>query len=316
MKWILPADKRCQRAGVNVIFKNLLAISLGALTLSLTFDVEPSRALEKLKVYRGVLVLEGKIVAGDYDNLRNFLGIKSNFDKISGGVFLASPGGDVAEAMKMGRLIRALRLSTDAPSGPQTGIARFGESLIHANNLKNPKNNYLCASACFFVYVAGIYRNLNWTGRLGVHRPTQLETKARTPSSDESTKSTAWFIHETVKNYLRDMDVPDKYVGLIFSTPPNDVRWITQNEFDSDLRGFIPELKDWVGAKCDPYTSREKMISGVINTRSTPLKNTRISEDEKAVSVSARRSNEIVKCRMQAKSELPIEAWRRVFLGK
>ena len=77
---------------MNVVLKHVLAIVFGGVTISLMLGVEPSTALEELKVYRGVLVLEGKIVSGDYDKLRNFLGTKSNFDKISGGVFLASPG--------------------------------------------------------------------------------------------------------------------------------------------------------------------------------------------------------------------------------
>jgi hypothetical protein len=297
------------------MLKNVLATILGALTLSLTLGVEPSNALEELKVYRGVLVIEGKIVAGDYDKFRNFLGNKSNFDKISGGVFLASSGGNVAEAMRIGRLIRTLRLSTDAPSGPPAGNAKFGESLISANNLVNPKANYLCTSACFFVYVSGIYRNMNWVGRLGVHRPIQLGGNARRLSGDEALKAN-WFVRETIKNYLKDMDVPDKYVDLVFSVPPNGMRWITQNEFDSDLRGFIPELKDWVGAKCDPHTSEEKISSDVFKTGSPPLGYARISEKDKAVSVSENRSSEIVKCWMQAKTELPIEAWYKVFLGK
>jgi hypothetical protein len=300
---------------VNVVSKHVLAIIFGALTLNLMLGVEPSNALEKLKVYRGVLVLEGKIVSGDYDKLRNFLGTKSNFDKISDGVFLASPGGDLAEAMRIGRLIRALRLSTDAPSGPPSGIAKFGESLIQANDLANPKTNYLCASACFFVYVSGIYRNLNWTGRLGVHQPTLLKSNGLTLSSDEALKSN-WFVRESVKNYLKDMNVPDKYVDLVFSVPPTETRWINQSEFDSDLRGFIPELKDWVGAKCDLHTSGEIIVYDVLKTRSPPLENARISEEEKVVSESVKRSSEIVKCWMRTKTELPIEAWHNVFLGK
>jgi hypothetical protein len=314
-KNVIGADKRRRGAAVNVVLKHILAIILGALTLNLMLGVEPAKALEELKVYRGVLVLEGKIVAGDYDKLRKFLGNKFNFDKISDGVFLASPGGNVAEAMRIGRLIRTLRLSTDAPSGPPTGNAKFGESLIKANHLVNPKTNYLCASACFFVYVSGIYRNLNWVGRLGVHRPIQLEGNARTLTSDESLKAN-WFVRETVKNYLKDMDVPDKYVDLIFSVPPTEVRWITQNEFDSDLRGFIPELKDWVGAKCDLHTSGEKISTDVFKTGSPPLGYSRISEKEREVSVSERRSSEIGKCWMQTNTELSIEAWNKVFLGK
>ena len=112
------------------------------------------------------------------------------------------------------------------------------------------------------------------------------------------------------------MDVPDKYVDVVFSVPPTEIRWITQNEFDLDLRGFIPEFKNWVGAKCDPHANGEKIISDVFKTGSPPLGYARISEKEKAVSVSAKRSSEIVKCGMQAKTELPIEAWNKVFLGK
>jgi hypothetical protein len=300
---------------VNVVLKLVLATILGALTLNLMLGVEPSRALEELKVYRGVLVLEGKIVRGDYDKLHKFLGTKSNYDKITGGVFLASPGGYMDEAMKIGRLIRTLRLSTDAPSGPPSSIAKFGESLIHGNDLVNPKANYLCTSACFFVYVSGIYRNLNWVGRLGVHRPTQIESVARTQSDEEASKST-WITHETVKNYLKEMDVPDKYIDLVFSTTPSEIRLITQDEFESDLRGFIPELRDWVGAKCDPHTNGEKINSDVLKTRSPQLENARTSEKEKIFSVSAKQSSEIVKCWMQVKTELPIEAWHKVFFGK
>jgi len=307
------ADKRRRGSSVNVLLKHLLAIVLGALSLSFMLGVEPSEAFEELRVYRGVLVLEGKIVPGDYDKLRNFLGTKSNFDKITGGVFLASPGGYIDEAMKIGRLIRTLRLSTDAPSGPPSGIAKFGESLIHANDLVNAKANYLCTSACFFVYVSGIYRNLNWVGRLGVHRPTQIESVARTQSDEEASRST-WFTHETVKNYLKEMDVPDKYIDLVFTVPPNEIRLITQDEFDLDLRGFIPEMKDWVGAKCD--ADAERIISDNLKTRSPPLENAPTFEKEKMFSVSAKQSSEIAKCWMQVKAELPIEAWHKVFFGK
>ena len=106
---------------VNSVLRRGLVAILGAFALAPLLGAEPSSALEELRVYRGVLVFEGKIVAGDFDKVRSFLGKKSNFDKISGGVFLASPGGSIIQAMKIGRLIRDLRLSTDAPSGPANG---------------------------------------------------------------------------------------------------------------------------------------------------------------------------------------------------
>jgi hypothetical protein len=301
---------------VNVVLKHIVAIIFGASTLNLVLGVERSRALEELKVYRGVLVLEGKIVPGDYDKLHKFLSTKSNYDKINGGVFLASPGGYMDEAMKIGRLIRTLRLSTDAPSGPPLSVAKFGESLIHANDLVNPKANYLCTSACFFVYVSGIYRNLNWAGRLGVHRPTQFESIAKASSGDAASKSTAWFVREMVKNYLKEMSVPDKYVDLVFSAAPNEIRLITQSEFDSDLQGFYPELRHVVAAKCDRQPSEEKIKLSDLRTTSSPLEKARASEIEEVFSVPAKRLSETGKCWAQIKAELPIEAWHKVFDGK
>src|SRR5689334_12084567 len=56
------------------------------------------------------LVMEGKIEAGDYDKLRSVYGdIRTNQFYIgspgTNWFYLASPGGDLAEAMKIGRLV-------------------------------------------------------------------------------------------------------------------------------------------------------------------------------------------------------------------
>jgi hypothetical protein len=282
---------------MTAALRSAIATLLGAVTLSLMLGVAPSKALEKLRVYRGVLVLEGIIVPGDYDKLRNFLGTKSNFDKISGGVFLASPGGNVAEAMRIGQLIRMLQLSTDAPSGPPTGSPEFGESVIRPNNLVD-QANYQCTSACFFIYVSGIYRNLSWAGRLGIHRPTQTEGYLKTANSDQVIRLNN-SVRRAVDKYLREMNVRIKYVDLIYSTPPTETRWITQDELDSDLQGFIPSLKDVVDAKCDRPTTAGP------------------SDKDKTVSIITKQPSEIAKCRMQVQAqlqtELPIEAWHNVF---
>ena len=226
-------------------------VAFGVLTNFFVFGIEISRALEPPRVYRGVLILEGKIEPGDYFSVRNFLRKKSNFEKISGGVFLASPGGSVIEAMKIGHLIRALQLSTDAPSGPPTDVPKFGTSLITPRSLVNPQANYLCASSCFLVYVAGIYRHLTWVGRLGVHRPIRVERKSQRVDSEKA-KFIDRSIRLALERYLDEMDVPEKYFKLMFSVPPNKVRWITQNEFDSDLKGYIPKIKKLINANCGP----------------------------------------------------------------
>jgi hypothetical protein len=286
---------------VIVLLRPALVTFLGALTLGLMLGVETSKALEEPKVYRGVLLLEGKIIRGDYEKVRNFLATKSNFDKISGGVFLASPGGEVAEAMKIGHLIRALQLSTSAPSGPPTGVPKVGESVITPTNLVDPRMDYQCVSACFFVFVSGIYRNVNWAGRLGIHRPSPSENDLKKLSGDEVTNLNSR-LRRAIESYLREMNVLVKYLDVMFSVSPYGMRWITQDELDSDLQGFIPRLKDVVDAKCNSAASV-----------GPPNK-------EEIASPAANQQGELVNCRIrvqtQLRSDLPIDAWHKVFDGK
>ena len=131
----------------------LILIIIGSLALCCGLGVKQCEALERLRVFRGTLILEGKIEPGDYLSVRYFLSDEANFKKISRGVFLASQGGYVLEAMKIGSLIRALRLTTDAPSPPLDG-RKFGGPIIGGTDLANPRN-YECISACFLIYVAG-----------------------------------------------------------------------------------------------------------------------------------------------------------------
>lgn len=256
-------------ARLDVVFDRLMRTSCAALALTLMCGVAPSKGLEQYKIFRGTLVLEGKFVAGDFNRLRDFIGDKANFDKIGGGIFLASPGGSLFEALKIGRLIRALKLNTDAPSGPPTGAQRFGESVIRPQHLVDPRHNYVCASACFFVYVAGIYRNLNWTGRLGIHRPS-LAAAAEKRLSAEGAFNLTWQIRELLTIYLKEMDVPETFVDLMYSVPPAKVRWITQREYDADLRGYIPEMKHWAEKNCNLDSGDHKLTPASDTTKRSP----------------------------------------------
>jgi hypothetical protein len=264
---------------------NKIRVSIPVLAaLALLFGAGCSHALESPRVFRGVLVLEGKIVPGDYARLRSFLSDKATFDKISGGVFLASPGGSVAEAMNIGRLIRALALGTEAPPGQAT-IRKLDGTTIWAADLTDPKN-YGCASACFLVFVSGIYRNENWAGRLGVHKPSRPQSDLK-PGSEDPIIDIG--VRHALENYLREMDVPTKYVDLMFNVPPSRMRWINQRELDTDLHGLIPELKDIVDAKCNSSWQ----------------------------AATDKQKQDVAACRMDAefqlRAELPAKAWPKVF---
>src|SRR5262245_8525398 len=219
------------RAAVAATFAALSAFSLAT---------RPSAAMESPKVFRGSLILEGKIEPGDYTSLHNFLRDESNFNKITGGVFLASPGGYVSEALKIGNLIRHLRLSTYAPASPPPDRRDVIGPPIRATDLVN-QSHYQCVSACFLVYVAGSDRQLSWAGRLGLHQP-QLQATKRAEVSDDDLTILTSRTRGLLKQYLIKMDVPPKYLELMYAVPFNEVRWITQQEFDEDLKGYVPGM--------------------------------------------------------------------------
>ncbi len=190
-------------------------------------------------------VLEGEIEKGDFDKFKQFILNGNNAVEI----YLASPGGDLGEAMKIGLLARILKLSTVVPSKALTNESRrFGAA---RHNLKHPRDN-VCASACFFVFVGGIHRRYDDQGPavLGIHRPTlsQSDLKRLDPDQASAVDERA---RTVVDRFLKVMDVPAKYAEEMYSVPHSRVRWIRNDEFDADFAGFIPEFRDLVRARCD-----------------------------------------------------------------
>src|SRR2546426_166749 len=78
------------------------------------------------------ITIEGEIVAGDYHKFRALV----LSTKGANPVWLASPGGNFSEALRMGRLIRALSLEVWAPMSQNIQLVR----------LSSAQNN-ACASA-------------------------------------------------------------------------------------------------------------------------------------------------------------------------
>jgi hypothetical protein len=61
----------------------------------------------------------------------------------------------------------------------------------------------------------------------------------------------------TVESYLREMGVPNRYAEQMAFVPKEQMRWVSGEEFKADFEGFIPDLKDWVDARCSNLTDVE-----------------------------------------------------------
>lgn len=257
-------------------------------------EIRPSAA--------GDLVLEGPIVAGDYEKLRSALlnPYSSNAD-----LLLASPGGDLAEAMKIGRLVRRMKLSTAVPTNETRSNIR--DKVITRHGLKNPQN-YICASACFFIFVAGIHRETVFIGppNLSIHRPFLSKDDLIRLSNGQAMDAVA-STRKAVEAYLGQMGVPPKYADLMFSVSPEQAYRITEEEFDADFDGFITDLKDWVDAQCDKRTDEEKQVYAQFKDLGYAQMPSAAQATMKEIE---RKYEGQLKCEMQLREDLALSGYR------
>lgn len=259
-------------------------------------------------------VLEGTIAVGDFEKLKNAYGdVRANQFLIGSPgfnwLYLASPGGDLAEAIKIGRFVRALKLETIIPSraGP-----KMEAQMVEQRKLRNPKANYACASACFFIFVAGIKRTFDEPGAplLGIHRPYLSDSNLRSLTGDQAINS-AYQVRTTIEGYLKEMNVPAKYAEAMFAVPKDAVRWISETAFRTDFDDVIPPLKEWLGARCDKLTDVEKLAYKQL-PKDRPIG--QFTPNERAIfdALSKKRRDKI-DCELNALDELSGQAWLQMF---
>jgi hypothetical protein len=109
-----------------------------------------------------------------------------------------SAGGNVVEAMEVGRLIRAAGLST-----------------IQLRSLE-------CASACAFAFMGGVRRVAD-PGSIGIHRLSLND--GHLVDIDETQKFTAYVIA-----YMTEMGVDAGLMQLVLSYSPDDIRYLSGSE--------------------------------------------------------------------------------------
>ena len=189
------------------------------------------------------IFIEGAIVPGDFEKFRAVVLQRENIDP----VWLASPGGDFVEAMKIGELVRELKLSVWAP---------YKNGLLFPV-IRDPANA-VCARACFYIYATGVQRRGEV---LGVHRPYLSQSALVSMTLDEAARAQAVVLQNSSTFLLRAGVSPTitERIGLIGS---NEIIWLT----DADvlkLNGFIPEFEEWFKAKCAIHPKTQLPLSQV-----------------------------------------------------
>jgi hypothetical protein len=178
------------------------------------------------------LELKGQIQKGDFDK---FFDIYRNSHPFLNQIRLESPGGDVVEAISIGRILRKYLISAHAGNYCLRFKAPNG-------NLPCPaKEDQLCASACALIWIGAPQRS----GRVGVHRPHITDSEFKDLPYSEAQKVYSEAI-TLVTKYLEEMEAPREFIELNTVTSSQDIRWIEKGD-----KYFVsPSFAEWIIASC------------------------------------------------------------------
>lgn len=161
----------------------------GQLAGKMTFDLQSG----------GRLVATGTIMPGVADLFAAEIEKRGDYVKT---VVLHSPGGSVADALKMGRLIRDRKFATEVESG------RY------------------CASSCPLIFAGGVERRAGDKAAIGVHQVfTVTEAGVSSGSGDHAQRVSA-----ECQRYLRDMGVDLEVWMRAMETPKEQLFYFKPDE--------------------------------------------------------------------------------------
>jgi hypothetical protein len=207
-------------------------------------------------IIRGVK-LEGEIVPGDALKLVQFY---NAYGDMMSPIYLRSKGGNVDEAMKMGAIIRRLRLETNVPVWDAARQPIDGIRIDHQDNM-------ICASACFLVYAGGAMRFGNY---LALHRPFLPREEAR-KINDAEYEALQKQMLPKVKAYLADMEIDQYWIDRMFAASSQERYMPTWAEADSKvhhLMGIVPSLEEIMLSKCNQDPDVDRKLLALRHARS------------------------------------------------
>ena len=161
-------------------------------------------------------------------------------------VFVNSPGGDIAESIRIADLVASMK--------PTVVVARGG----------------VCASSCFLIFLAGYERvatsvhddggmptpekQVSRFGLVGIHRP-----YLKTPSADLESVTKQGDLMRSFRNHLASKQVPQHLVDEMMARPSNDIYWLRDRDFEL-IGPYSAGDEEALIAKCG-YKRSGKMVS-------------------------------------------------------
>jgi hypothetical protein len=168
------------------------------------------------------ILMSGDIEPGDAERLVEFIRKDPQRFLRQTHITIASPGGDVVEALRLAELIRYtyLPVRVDEEKGP-------------------------CVSACFFIYVSAVDR---YGSPIGVHRPYLDPEHVRDlpPSQAQETQDR---VMRGAREFLQDAFVPTRLIDASLQRASTQVYWLTAKDL-TDIGFHAPWYEEYLIAQC------------------------------------------------------------------
>lgn len=191
---------------MRTVFALLLSVSANIHAMSISI-APPSLGAKLMDMDNYVVQLSGDISIGDANQLETRLKKLVAPDRYFS-FYLDSPGGNLLEGMKIGRLIRKYGLSTN--------IGR------HQRDDKGALPG-ACLSACTLSYLGGQFRYIVPGSIYGVHR---FHRRSNTTAND---LELAQIVSAAVSSYIREMDVDPELLNYMTAAGKDDMNILTDH---------------------------------------------------------------------------------------
>ena len=180
----------------------------------------------------------GEIDDGDAQKLERLLAARSEAST----VYFLSQGGNLREALKIGRIIRARLLATRAKSPS----ASDGKAILQPCGTHG--RPVCCANSCALAYLAGV--QIERDEIVGLHRPTITDLGDRFNTEPAQALREA---AQQILEYFTEMEIDDRLYRLMMNEPADRMVEAAVDPAYPDDGNYIrypPSVLDWLKAKC------------------------------------------------------------------
>lgn len=207
--------------------------------------------------------IRGEMTNGDYNRMVAFYRKHHPFMRR---VLLNSPGGNVGEAIRIGKLLRKYLITAEAP-------LRIGAAdILLGYSPEGPWNQFdtgtkpssrpyckgagcVCASACALIWFGAPHRQ----GTVGLHRPRFSDPSFGRLPADDAAAAYNHVLRE-IANYLRLMEAPSSIVERMVSTASVDILWLDDDRFGSIRLDRAPSFSEWIDASCGGLSTQDDRV--------------------------------------------------------